>query len=505
MGRPKTTLEQRLEQKLAPQQLMIIRLLEVPLMQLEHFINAEVEANPALEEGRPDTSDTANNTLSSEEASATSDADTVTAEGVTRSEPAERLTEDILPPEIREEELTYYRRGVYSEDEEERPSEPVASRSFYDLVREQIRLLPLTPEEMEIAEILAGYLTEDGFLNQSLPSIRNDLFLFYQRDIPLETLEQILEKIQNHIEPAGLFARSVEEALLLQLRRLPISEERLLAEKILRRYSEDFFHRRWQRLQHHLQVPDDLFKRAIHLLQQLHPHPGKLLTGREGGATGESAPQYIVPDFVVEIHENEPVVSLTRAFVPRLRVSPRLLKLYQQLKEGGRLDEKTAQFIRRHVERARWLVEGILRREETLRRVMEAIVALQKDFFLTGDPAQLKPIRLKDIAEYTGLDISTVSRATQNKYVQTPYGLFPLRYFFSERIRGSGGKEVSAQAIRHEIQRLIAQEDPSQPLTDEQIARYLHEKGYRIARRTIAKYREQLGIPPARLRKRQLP
>ncbi|MFR9165763.1 MAG: RNA polymerase factor sigma-54 [Dysgonomonas sp.] len=482
----KQQLQQKQQQRLTPLQIQVIKLTELPSLELEERIKQELIDNPALEEsyGDNDDSDEVFTPESSEEGN------DITQEEIT------------LGDYISEEEIPDYRLNSSNKSEDRQRQEfPVsASESFQDFLLDQLHLTDLNEKDKQIAEYIIGNIDENGYLERSLSAISDDLLFQTNTDVSVSELEQVLHEIQN-FEPAGVGARDLQECLLLQLRRKPQDLITELALEIVEKYFDDFSKRHFEKIKKNLSIEsDDLLKEVIIEITSLNPKPGS-----NWGDSLSLAMNIITPDFIVESHNGEVFFSLNNKNIPALKVNreySEMLQGYAENKKSMSEDSKNAVlFVKQKLDSARWFIDALRQRQETLQRTMKAIVDFQYDFFLTGDETLLKPMILKDIADITGYDISTISRVSNSKYVQTNFGVYPLKYFFSESMQNDAGEEVSSREIKAILKDCIDAEDKRKPLTDDKLTEILKQKGYIIARRTVAKYREQLNIPVARLRK----
>jgi len=477
-------LEQKQQQKLTPLQIQVIKLTELPCLELEERIKQELVDNPALEEGR-------------EDYDSIDDADNQAEEG------SDITQEDIaIGDYINEEEMPDYRLSNGPRSEEARKEEIPFSEaeSFHELLLDQLLLCDLDENEKKIAEYIIGNIDENGYLERSLSAISDDLLFQVNIDADIDQLEHILEVIQD-FEPAGVGARDLQECLLLQLKRRSDSDIIRLATTTVQKYFDEFSKKHYDKIKKGLGIKEDsLLKEIIEEITSLNPKPGN-----SWGNSLSISMGIIIPDFIVEIYNGEIILSLNNRNIPDLRVSreySEMLKGYNENRKGMSADAKNAvMFVRQKLDSARWFIEALKQRQETLQRTMKAIIDFQYDFFLTGDETQLKPMILKDIADITGYDISTISRVSNSKYVQTYFGIYSLKYFFSESMQNNAGEEISSREIKAILKECIDSENKKKPLTDDKLTEILKERGYIIARRTVAKYREQMEIPVARLRK----
>ncbi len=461
-----------LQQKLSPQQIQMIKLLELPTMQLEQRIKQEIEENVVLEEMQP----THN-------------------EG---DEPQQLSMEEYL----KEDDTPSYKSRInnFSKDEKERPLFLSGGRSLQEYLSEQLCYRELTEREMQLANFLIGCFDEDGYLRRDLESISDDLAFVANIEADVDELERVL-KIIHQLEPAGIGARDLRESLLIQISQLlhPTKSQRL-AKRILTNHFEEFAKRHYERLMSRLQIDEDEFRSAITEIRRLSPKPGNLYA--EGGV--DTTP-YITPDFILSYFEDRFDLSLNSGSLPEVKISSRYIDMMRSMVDSKgavkEQDRDTVQFVKSKIDSAKWFLSAIKQRQDTLMRTMTEILNFQSEYFKDGDQRRLKPMILKDIAERTSLDVSTISRVVNSKYVQTHFGIILLKSLFSEAMQTDSGTEVSSHEIKNILQQCIDDEDKRHPLTDETLMDILNSKGYHIARRTVAKYREMLNIPVARLRK----
>ena len=477
------TQAQKMLQKLSPQQIQLMKLLQVPTDALEQRIKEELEVNPALEEGK------------NEAEFETDEFDNQSEEKETENTSDELDMDDYLD----EESYDYRENGGGFDPNQEQKSVPVAvTKSFHDLLYEQLAHLYLDETESVIANQLVGSIDDDGYIRRELEAVSDDLAFSQGLSVSLGQIEEVLKKIQQ-FEPAGVGARDLQECLLLQLERKKNPDETtLLAISTIKNYYESFIKKHYDKLARQLGVEEDTLKEVVDEIIKLNPKPG-------GASASIAAPnQVVIPDFTLINNNGELEILLNGKNAPDLRVSDSfkdMIKDYNKSKEKDKQQKDALLFIKQKIDAAKWFIDAIKQRQHTLLITMNAIVNYQKAFFLTGDETQLRPMILKDIAQITNLDISTISRVANSKYIQTEYGTFLLKYFFSESLQTDSGDEVSTREVKSILEDIINAEDKSKPHSDEQITSLLKEKGYNIARRTVAKYREQLGIPVARLRK----
>lgn len=486
------TQQQKLTQSITQQQLLQAQLTELPITQLLERIKTEMDDNPALElspEENPDNLDPLENLDSPK-----NDSDDYEQEE--RQSALDAALESIGRDD---EDLPVYQGGQSNQEDRE---EMVygQTESFMDQLNEQMNMANITERQRDIMEYLIGSLDDDGLLRKSLDNISDELAIYHHLDATTQEIEQVLLLLQE-FDPAGIGARSLQECLLLQIQRRDPSRLRDLMEKTISEYFELFTKKHWQRLQQVLKLSDLQAETLIAELRKLNPKPGSSISETVGRSL-----QQITPDFIIDTHDDGTVTfSLNAAEVPELCVSPSFtdtLRDYQDNKEHlSRQMTEALVYTKKKVEAAQNFIDAIQVRRHTLTVTMRAIIQWQHRFFEDGDEASLRPMILKDIAERTGLDISTISRVSNSKYAQTRWGTFPLRHFFSDGYTTADGEELSTREIKAALQELVEGEDKRKPLSDETLKDLLAEKGYPIARRTVSKYREQLGIPVARLRK----
>ena len=476
----KQFLAQKLEQRLSPQQIQLMKLLQVPTMELDQRIKQELEENPALEEGLD----------SVEEDNFEEEYETDSSEEVEEFDLSDYFDDDTSEYKTQS--------NNNSKDDEERVIPLSGESSFQQRMTEQLHLLDLSDDQFMIADTIIGNLDESGYLNRELEAIVDDL-AFSANVITTEAeVEKVLSLVQE-LDPAGIGARNLKECLILQINRIQDGNiSRFTAKKILENHFEEFIKKHYDKIQKKFEISDEDLKDAIDEILRLNPKPG--------GSMREAARnhQEIIPDF--EIIENEGKLDLTLngRNAPELKVNKDYEKMLRTYSEGGKTsksDKEAVMFVKQKLDGAKWFIDAIKQRQNTLLSTMQAIMMYQKEYFLTGDETNLKPMILKDIAEIVDLDISTVSRVANSKYVITSQGTFALKYFFSESLSTNSGEEVSTREVKKILSEAVDNESKSKPLTDEKLTTLLKEKGYNIARRTVAKYREQLNIPVARLRK----
>ena len=492
------SLQQKLLQKLSPQQIQLMKLLQVPTAHLEERIKEELEENPALEQGEENHEEEFDSDLNgetenfSEEASDKDEMDGSQDEyeNIDISEYVSDGDDDIADYRTRDDN--------YPEMDEQKTLPYKVETTFHESLLDQLGMLSLDERRYKIAEQVVGSIDDDGYLRRELSSIVDDLAFRQNVDASEEEIEEIIKKIQQ-FDPPGICARDLRECLLLQLNRQLIEgRDVALAMQVLDKYFEEFTKKHYEKIQRGLNLTDDDLKNVIGAIIRLNPKPG--------GNIGEinKAESYIVPDFFILNNNGKLELTLNSRNAPDLRISEGYRDMLKEYDKGSKKDKRQKEavlFIKQKIDSARWFIDMIKQRQHTLLSTMSAIMNYQHDFFLTGDQTNLKPMILKDIAEITGLDISTVSRVANSKFVQTEFGTYRLKFFFSESLSTDSGEEVSTREVKKILSDLIEGEDKKKPLSDERLTELLQEKGYNIARRTVAKYREQLNIPVARLRK----
>ena len=486
-NRQQQQLEQR--QTLTARQIQQIQLLELPVTELEQRISAEIERNPALEEAYTARDDSNESNATNEQVDSSlsqSDQD--------RLEARNEFGND--------DEIPAYRLRMIAEREQQREEIPFAAHglSLTDYLDNQLSTLELTERQQLLVPYIVGNLREDGYLDRSLPLIAQDLLLKEGIDASEQELAELLQIIQS-LDPPGVGARTLQECLLLQLHRMEQSEVVVNAEKIVSSYFDDFAYKRFARLTKR-GFDQKQLEAVSSLIHQLSPKPGN---GFDSSA--ETLLSKVTPDFIITEHEGELTLTLPdQSEIPALTVSPSYKQMIADYRDASTSEraklKETIQYTRDRVKDAEWFISALQQRYDTLRTTMTIIMTLQRDFFLSGDIIDLRPMILKDVAELARLDISTISRVSNSKYVQCQWGIYPVKFFFSESMQAKDGSDVSTKVIKDCLKQIIDGEDPRQPLTDDQLTEELSRQGYDIARRTTAKYRQQLGLPTARLRRK---
>ncbi len=494
------TISQKLLQKLSPQQIQLMKLLQIPTATLEQRIKEELEANPALDEG--------NDHDNVEDEYSTAEEDRFEE---TNQDGDDYELDDYLKDYIDDDPASYkLRSNNYSSDEEEKTIPIPVEQTFHEYLEQQLGMMELKDDrEEKIAYQIIGSIDEDGYLRRDPVSIIDDLMFSQNVFCTEEEILSIMKKVQR-FDPPGIGARDLQECLRIQLEgKIEQYEEEetpdeslTLALRIINRYFDEFTKKHYEKLKNQLNVTEETLKEGIDEILKLNPKPAS------GYSTNSSRSiQYIVPDFIIHNRDGELELSLNGRNAPDLRINDQyrdMLKSYKTTTKGRRAnkqEKEAVMFIKQKIDSAKWFIDAIRQRQRTMYNTMYAILQYQYDFFLTGDQKKLRPMILKDIADITGLDISTVSRVANSKFVQTEFGTKRLKDFFSESLQTSSGEEVSTIEVKKILKEVIEAENKRKPLSDEKLKNILQEKNYNIARRTVAKYREQLGLPVARLRK----
>ena len=476
---------------LSPQQILVVKLLELPAVELEDRVRAELLENPALEEGQEE--------LHTEESIDSN-------EGEYSQEDGGNTEYDSLSDYLNEDEIPDYKLQEHnrsrSEQAEEIPFSAITS--FFEMLKEQLAELPLNKHQRQLAEYLIGSLDDDGLLRKPLSTICDELLFYSNIETTTEELESMLKYIQD-FDPAGLGARDLQECLLIQVKRKlskqPSDKILQIALQILEECFTEFTRKHWEKIAHRLGLNEEQCQESIKEICKLNPRPGASM----GETIGKNL-QQIVPDFLVETEDNGTInLTLNNSGIPQLRMNREFAMLAEEHTRNRENQSKESReallFLKQKMDAAQGFIDAIKQRQQTLTVTMQTIIKLQRPFFLEGDEALLRPMILKDVAEASGLDISTISRVSNSKYVQTNFGIFPLKFFFSDAYTNQEGEELSVRQIHKALEECIANEDKKKPLTDDELTEILKEKGFPLARRTVAKYRQQLNIPVARLRK----
>ncbi len=472
-------LRQTLGQRLSPQQIQFIKLLQVPTVALEARVKNELESNPALEDGPEEELDPYDTASKEEE-----------------EEPKDELNlEEYLHDDYSGYKTQADGRGS-NEEEKEMPIATVSTLS--DALKTQVGFMRLDDRQRIIVLQLVGSIESDGYIRRETESIVNDLAFAQGVETDIDEVEELLRRVQL-FDPPGIGARNLQECLLLQLERKEAFDDSkiILAKNIIENYFDKFTKKHYKKIISRLNISEAELKEAIEVITKLNPKPG-------GAAGNAGKAQQIVPDYLISNDNGKLQVTLNSRNAPELRVSRSYSEMFDAYDKSDKKDKKmkeTISFVKQKLDSAKWFIDAIKQRQATLLRTMNAIVRYQYDYFQEGDESKLRPMILKDIAEKIEMDISTVSRVANSKAVQTDFGIFPLKYFFSESITTDTGEDVSSREVKHILKKIIDGENKSKPFSDDKIEKQLREKGYNIARRTVAKYREQLNIPVARLRK----
>ncbi|MDR2410883.1 MAG: RNA polymerase factor sigma-54 [Bacteroidales bacterium] len=503
--------ELQIQQRLSPRQILLMRLLQVPIVSLEQRIDQELEDNPALELAERETENTS--LENNEEDEYVLDPENTSEEGDNIHEELNKEADINMDDYFAEDygEMNYASSSHNANKDEEYPNKDemyVSHESFQESLLAQLGMFNLSEEDVKIAEFLIGNIDDTGYLSRSMENMINDLLFNMNITTTVEHLNKLIDEVIHKFDPPGTGARDLRDCLLIQLKRLNKDKDKeqeeqeediLLAIQIIDKYFNEFTKKHFDKIKRTLLCSDKQFHGAISILLKLNPKPGMVFSSNENN--------YILPDFIVSINEKtqELVLDLQNINIPELRVGKIYQGLYKELQNKKSISDEERReamsFVKQKVNAARWFIEALSQREQTLYKTMAAIMKYQKEFFRTGDEMTLKPMVSKDIAAEIGMDISTVSRVVRLKHVLTPYGVYPLKFFFSESLTKDTGEEVSSHEIKKIITDTIHGEDSNFPYTDLMLCKVLNKKGYNIARRTIAKYREQLGIPVARLRK----
>ncbi len=480
----KQHLQFKLSQKLSPQQIQLMKLIQLPTQAFEQRLKQELEENPALESGKAESE---NMDEGYDEFDDSADNETITADEINIDD---YLSDDEIPD---------YRTQTsnYSPDDDEKSIPYAAGISFNQYLINQLNTVYLDDEEWAIAEFLVGSVDESGYIRRPLTDIMDDLAFTQNIYVEEDKIERVLRTVQE-LDPPGVAARSLDECLILQLERKEKTPSVELAISILERSFDQFTKKHYSKLIQKHHISEDELKAAVSEIERLNPKPG----GSYAGNTRMI--EHIVPDFSIKIVEGELELTLNGRNAPELHVSKEynnMLEGYKNSKEKSKSQKDTVLFIKQKLDAAKWFIDAIKQRQQTLFVTMSAIMNYQKEYFLSGDERKLRPMILKDIADQIGMDVSTVSRVANSKYVDTPYGTKLIKEYFSEAMKNEHGEDVSTKEIKKILETVIGEEEKKKPLTDDKLAKILKERGYPIARRTVAKYREQLGIPVARLRK----
>ena len=458
-------------QKLSPLQIQTIKLIELPIQDLEQRIRKELEENPVLDDETPESKD----------------------------EDGEEQPREVSLSDIKEDDsIPDYKLRVNNYGKDERPEYNTFSvkESFTQSLMEQLGFRNLSEHQHDIAAFIIGSLDEDGYLRRDIDSLVDDLAFRMNIETTPEEVEKMLHIIQE-FDPPGIGARDLRECLLIQLKGLKQTLDVINAQRILTDWFQEFSNKHFQKIMTRLNLSQDEMKAAMARIVKLNPSPG----GQIDDSYNDQA-QQIVPDFILSLENGELKLTMPRFSIPEIRINKKYADLLMDAANSSERQKKeAATFVKQKMDSAKWFVEALKQRHNTLLSTMQAIIDYQHDYFMDGDESHLKPMVLKDIAAKTGFDISTISRVVNSKYIETHFGIFPLKYFFSEGLENQQGEEVSTRELKKVLQDFVDKEDKHKPLTDDELVTLMNEKGYKVARRTIAKYRDQLNIPKARLRK----
>ena len=458
-------------QKLSPLQIQTIKLIELPIQDLEQRIRKELEENPVLDDETPESKD----------------------------EDGEEQPREVSLSDIKEDDsIPDYKLRVNNYGKDERPEYNTFSvkESFTQSLMEQLGFRNLSEHQHDIAAFIIGSLDEDGYLRRDIDSLVDDLAFRMNIETTPEEVEKTLHIIQE-FDPPGIGARDLRECLLIQLKGLKQTPDVINAQRILTDWFQEFSNKHFQKIMTRLNLSQDEMKAAMARIVKLNPSPG----GQIDDSYNDQA-QQIVPDFILSLENGELKLTMPRFSIPEIRINKKYADLLMDAANSSERQKKeAATFVKQKMDSAKWFVEALKQRHNTLLSTMQAIIDYQHDYFMDGDESHLKPMVLKDIASKTGFDISTISRVVNSKYIETHFGIFPLKYFFSEGLENQQGEEVSTRELKKVLQDFVDKEDKHKPLTDDELVTLMNEKGYKVARRTIAKYRDQLNIPKARLRK----
>ena len=481
------TLSQQLKQqlKLSPAQIQAMRLLEVPACELQACINEELQKNPALEEGMDQNAEVELN-------------DTNQQDEYTNPLQNDDFNYDDYVQDDDMHESSLSTGG--------RPHEDIPfsmGTSFAEYLKSQIYLTKMDKPDRHIAKFVVGNIDEDGYLRRTVEELVDDLSFREGLQVTDEKMFEIVEQVKQ-FDPDGVGAYDLQECLLIQLRKKEPTTAISLAINILENHFDSFSNRKYAKIMQRMDITEEQLKQATAEIIRLNPRPGSAWIG----TVVERNQSIIIPDFIIEQEDNDLTITINQGNIPELHISAdyqQMLEAYSQPESQNNAQiREAARFVKTNVENAKYFIDAIRQRNETLMRTIEVLVALQRDFFLQGDSMYLKPLTLKDVADRTGYDVSTISRTFSNKYVKTEFGVFPLKFFFSDKIVNSQGNEISTREIKQKLREVIEQEDKTNPVTDDQLVTIMHESGYPIARRTVAKYREQMNIPVARIRRQLL-
>lgn len=478
--------QQKLQAKLSPAQIQVMRLLELPSCELQARINEELQDNPALEEGRDENADEYQDTEPQDEE----------YENPLKNDDFDY--DDYVQDDDYADSMPASQGRAESTPQEDIPFS--VGTSFSEYLKSQIYLTKMDKPDRHVAKFVVGNIDDDGYLRRTPEELVDDLTFREGLTVSDDKMREIVAQIKQ-FDPPGVGAYDLQECLLIQLRQKEQTPAVVLAEKILQQYFDEFSRHHYSKVVQRAGITEDELKTAINEIVHLNPRPGSAWLG----TVYDRNQTVVIPDFIVEQEDGELIVSLNQGDLPELHVSAEyneMLENYtKQTQRPTPQTREAVRFVKGKIEAANWFIDALRQRNETLMHTMGAIVSYQREFFLQGDNVYLRPMVLKDVADRAGYDVSTISRVCSNKYVQTEFGVFPLKFFFSESMTNSEGEEISTREVKQKLREIVDAEDKSNPITDDELVETLHKNGYSIARRTVAKYREQLGIPVARLRK----
>ncbi|MBP5476599.1 MAG: RNA polymerase factor sigma-54 [Paludibacteraceae bacterium] len=474
------------QQKLSPAQIQVVKMLELPSVELQQRINEELQENPALEEGKEETVNEY-------------DSEGMEEESDDREYDNPLQNEDFNYDDyVNDDEMPDYSGAGMSSGQTETAEIPVtAGTSFGEYLKSQVYLTHMTKPERHIAKFVVWTIDDNGYLPRTAEELCDDLAFREGLTVSEEKMREIIREIQT-FDPPGVGAHNLQECLLIQLRQKPSTPAIEKAIEIIEKDFDNFSHRRLDRIRQSWQMDDEAMKAVLHEVSLLNPKPGSAWTG----TVYERQQTTVIPDFIVTTADGELTIKMNQGDIPDLRVNDSYNRMYADLSNAQTAKQKeTLRFVKQKIDSARWFIDAVRQRNETLMRVMRAIVQAQKSFFEQGDPSSLRPMVLQEIATQTGYDVSTISRVSNSKYVQTDFGVYPVKYFFTDRMTTTDGNEISNEEVKKNLRELIENEDKRHPMTDIQVVEEMQKRGYALARRTVAKYRELYGIPVARLRK----
>lgn len=476
----KQNLQQKVQQKLSPKQIQFMQLVQLPVLAFEERLHQEIEENPVLESCRNEEGEHSDELSSFEEDAKIIDVSDVNIDAY--------LSDDDLP-DYRTHKISSYDKII--------SFSPGTLNSFYEHLKQQLHVFKLSDKDVIIVDFIFGNLDEDGYLRRNPEDLSDDITWTTGIKVDKEKVNNLLVNCVQKLYPLGIGAKDLKECLLIQIQKKPSSPSIDLAKNIILQYFESFSQKHYEKLRERYHVTYEMLRKALYHIERLDPKPGKTYANLQV----QDATTHIVPDFLLKIVNGELEISLTKPSSLELRISPSYVEMFRSYKQGQKSFYHPVRFIKQKLDAAKWFLDAVKHREQTLLLTMNAIIDYQKEYFLSGDKKQIRPMVLKDIAIHINMDISTISRVVNSKYLETPYGLFLLKYFFSDKMINQKGEEISTIEIRNILSNFITQENKKLPLTDEKLTTLLREKGYHIARRTVSKYREQLNIPVARLRK----